>query len=210
MNANWFNKRSAALMEQPHSALLIAISVAAVHSLAALFFAYFSFSVLSVACALPFVTLGAAFTARAIRGDPATLKGIEVGLGERGAFHRLADAINGVTNKDRPRFRLVAMPINHFGERIRWALDLIGAPYEECTVGGLISAFLRGRSVPQLIDRKSCSMIGNSDECLVTWRDRSKQIYESFTQTTQSFFFRYVLIALSWHSDYDWWFGFIR
>ena len=60
------------------------------------------------------------------------------------------------------------MPINHFGERVRWALDLIKAPYEEYTVGGLISAFLRGRSVPHLIDRKALSMIGNSDECLAT------------------------------------------
>ncbi|CAE7560636.1 unnamed protein product [Symbiodinium pilosum] len=67
---------------------------------------------------------------------------------------------------ERRRFLFVAMPINHFGERVRWTLDLIGAPYEEYTVGGLISAFLRGRSVPQLVDRKSCSMIGNSDECL--------------------------------------------
>lgn len=60
----------------------------------------------------------------------------------------------------------IRLPINHFGERVRWVLDLIGADYEEFTVGGLISAFLRGRSVPHLIDRKSCSMIGNSDECI--------------------------------------------
>eukprot|EP00913_Durusdinium_trenchii_P023269 g21847.t1 len=151
-------------MEQPHSAFLIAACVAAVHSAAALVFAYFSFSVQSVACSLPLVLFASALAARAIRGDPVTLKGIEIGLGEKGLFHQLVDVMN--SRQDRPRFLFVAMPINHFGERIRWSLDLIGAPYEEYTSGGLISAFLRGRSVPQLIDRKSCSMIGNSDECL--------------------------------------------
>ncbi|CAE7460546.1 unnamed protein product [Symbiodinium natans] len=152
-------------MEQPHSALPIAAAVAAVYSAAALLFAHWSFSTTAVACALPLVLLASALAARAIRGDPATLKGIEVGLTERGLFHQAGDLIGG-DRLNRPRFLLVAMPINHFGERVRWALDLIGAPYEEYTVGGLISAFLRGRSVPQLIDRKTCSLIGNSDECL--------------------------------------------
>ena len=152
-------------MVQPHSALPIALAVAAVYSAAALVFAYCSLSFRYVACALPLLLLVSAVAARAVRGDPATLKGIEVGLeGERGLFHRIADVLNH--KKDQPRFVLVAMPINHFGERVRWAMDLIGAPYEEYSVGGLISAFLRGRSVPQLIDRKSCSLIGNSDECL--------------------------------------------
>ena len=154
-------------MEQPHSALPIAAAVAAVYSAAALLFAHWSFSTTAVACALPLVLLASALAARAIRGDPATLKGIEVGLTERGLFHQAGDLIGG-DRLNRPRFLLVAMPINHFGERVRWALDLIGAPYEEYTVGGLISAFLRGRSVPQLIDRKTCSLIGNSDECLAT------------------------------------------
>ncbi len=65
-----------------------------------------------------------------------------------------------------PRYQLVAMPINHFGEKLRWTLDVLGAPYDESTVGGILSASLRGRSVPWLVDRVSCSRIGNSDEAL--------------------------------------------
>ncbi|CAL1159923.1 unnamed protein product [Cladocopium goreaui] len=151
-------------MEQPHSALAIAACVVLVHSGASLVFAFYNFSVLQVALCLPFVVLASAVAARAIRGDPATLGGIRVGLQDRKLFHHAVDALEG--KKDRPQYALIAMPINHFGERVRWVLDLIGADYEEFTVGGLISAFLRGRSVPHLIDRKSCSMIGNSDECI--------------------------------------------
>lgn len=155
-------------MEQPHSALAIAACVVLVYSTAALAFAYFSLSVVQVFVCLPFVALAAAISARAIRGDPVTLGGIRVGLKERKLVHYAIELLEG--SKDRPQYALVAMPINHFGERVRWVLDLIGADYEEFTVGGLISAFLRGRSVPQLIDRRSCSMIGNSNECLATCR----------------------------------------
>merc|ERR1719204_2299832 len=59
------------------------------------------------------------------------------------------------------------MPINHFGERLRWCMDLVGAPYEEIDVGGILSIFGRARSVPWLEDRQSCSLIGNSDECMM-------------------------------------------
>ena len=149
-------------MEQPHSALNIAICVAAVYSLASLVFASLSFSVLQVEFSLPLVLFISACAGRLLRGSPVTLKGIRVGRTPRP--HKANE------KKRPPRFLFVAMPINHFGERIRWALDLIAAPYEEYTVGGLISVFLRGRSVPHLIDRKASSMIGNSDECLAAWR----------------------------------------
>ena len=155
-------------MEQPHSSLAIAAVVVVVHSVASLVFAFYQFSVLQVAFFLPLVALASAVAGRAIRGDPATLGGVRVGLKEHKIFHQLVDALEG--KKDKPQYALVAMPINHFGERVRWVLDLIGVDYEEFTVGGLISAFLRGRSVPHLIDRKSCSMIGNSDECIAPWR----------------------------------------
>jgi glutathione S-transferase len=65
------------------------------------------------------------------------------------------------------RYRLVAMPINHFGEKVRWSMDLIGVPYEEMNVGGILSLFFRGRTVPWLVDFKSKSVIGNSDEILM-------------------------------------------
>jgi hypothetical protein len=64
------------------------------------------------------------------------------------------------------KYQLIAMPINHFGEKVRWCLDLVGADYEEITVGGILSATFRGRSVPWLVDKKACTHIGNSDEIL--------------------------------------------
>ena len=154
-------------MLQPHSSFTIAACVVAVHSLAALAFAWCSVSVLQVTLCLPFVVLAAAVAARILRGNPPTMDGTRVGLQKKQLFHHAMESLMG--SPDLPQYALVAMPINHFGERIRWALDLIGAPYEEFTVAGLLSVFLRGRSVPYLIDRKSNSMIGNSDECLATW-----------------------------------------
>lgn len=65
------------------------------------------------------------------------------------------------------RFKLIAMPINHFGEKARWCLDFLGVSYDEINVGGIISLFTRGRTVPWMIDRKSCSLIGNSDEIIM-------------------------------------------
>lgn len=65
------------------------------------------------------------------------------------------------------RFQLVGMPISHFVEKVRWCMDIIRCPYEEVTVGGLLTMFGRGRSVPFLLDSQSCSVIGNSDEILM-------------------------------------------
>lgn len=87
---------------------------------------------------------------RAAKGLPPTMKG-----------NKLPAQFDG------KRYQLVAMPINHFGEKVRWIMDLLQVPYEENTVGGLLSLFTRGRTVPWLVDRKSCSIIGNSDEILM-------------------------------------------
>lgn len=65
------------------------------------------------------------------------------------------------------RYRFVAMPISHFCEKVRWCMDLIGVPYEEANVGGILSLFFRSRTVPWLVDSKSNSLIGNSDEILM-------------------------------------------
>ncbi len=89
---------------------------------------------------------------RVRRGFPPTIAGV--------AGQTAADVVKG------PRFQLVAMPINHYGEKLRWALDLVGADYEESSVSGLLSVYLRGRTVPWLVDRHSASLIGNSDEAL--------------------------------------------
>jgi len=157
-------------MEQPHSALPIALSVAATYSIAAVIFAAYSLSPLGVALCLPGVLLVAAMIARAIRATPPTLSGVRIGTQHRRLLDtlalRLGMAPPVAAQAQKPRFVLVAMPINHYGEKVRWILDLLSAPYEEATVGGLISAFLHGRSVPSLVDRQSCSRIGNSDECL--------------------------------------------
>ena len=64
------------------------------------------------------------------------------------------------------RFQLVTMPLNHYGEKCRFVLDLLGAPYEEADVPGILTIFLRGRSLPWLTDRLSVSHIGNSDQIL--------------------------------------------
>mmetsp|Transcript_60252 Transcript_60252/g.140917 ORF Transcript_60252/g.140917 Transcript_60252/m.140917 type:complete len:334 (-) Transcript_60252:32-1033(-) len=64
------------------------------------------------------------------------------------------------------RFELIAMPVNHFGEKVRFCLDLLGLSYDETTNCGILNILLFGQSVPQLNDRQSCSHIGNSDEIL--------------------------------------------
>lgn len=98
---------------------------------------------------LPLVFLVAFFIVRASIGMPATIQGNVLP-------RRYANR----------RYQLVAMPINHFGERLRWCLDLLGVGYEETDVAGILSIFLRGRTVPWLVDRQSNSILGNSDEAL--------------------------------------------
>jgi len=65
------------------------------------------------------------------------------------------------------RFQLVTLVGSHYSEKVRWCLDLLDAPYEECVVGGFLPSLFRGRSVPWLKDRNSESHIGNSDEILM-------------------------------------------
>ena len=105
-------------------------------------------------CALLPVPWALAYAAcRVLRAMPRTMSGLERTTGPW-------------LPKGRKRYLLVAMPLNHFGEKVRFALDLIGAPYEEANVAGIVTIFLRGRSVPWLVDRLSCSHIGNSDQIL--------------------------------------------
>jgi len=86
---------------------------------------------------------------RAYIGIPPTMKG-----------NVLPEKYNG------KRFELVAMPVNHFGEKVRFCLDLLGVPFEETDNCGILNILVFGVSVPQLNDRKSLTHIGNSDECL--------------------------------------------
>ena len=111
--------------------------------------AYLQLSWLQTVFLLPAPVLLSYLVVRVAVGMPATIKGNA--LPERYAGRR---------------YQLVAMPVNHFGERLRWCMDLIGAEYEETTVGGILSIMLRGRTVPWLVDRQSCSLIGNSDEAI--------------------------------------------
>ncbi|MEM1182916.1 MAG: hypothetical protein AAGM22_31520, partial [Acidobacteriota bacterium] len=105
--------------------------------------------------ALPAALAVAYVVARLDRGTPATMLGVAPGdVKKRLAKHR----------HYRPRFHLVSHPINHFGEKVRWVLDLLEAPYEETDVGAILVVLLRGRSVPWLVDRQSHSIVGNSDE----------------------------------------------
>lgn len=107
-------------------------------------------TVLQTLAGLPVAAILTYALIRTLIGMPATIKG-----------NRVPKKFKGV------RYQLVAMPINHFGEKSRWCMDLIGAKYDEATVAGLLSVFLRGRTVPWLVDRQSCSIIGNSDEILM-------------------------------------------
>eukprot|EP00808_Paulinella_micropora_P012377 g35586.t1 len=138
---------------QPNSSSVTSWRVAICLLLASSFslvVAHYRLSVLWTLLLLPFLALLIFLVIRAVVAFPPTMQG------------------NILPNKYRgKRYQLVAMPVNHFGEKLRWCMDLIEAPYEECTVGGLLSIFLRGRSVPWLTDRQSCSHIGNSDEALM-------------------------------------------
>ena len=109
-----------------------------------------SISIFKLSPALSLCLVGATFGLwRLSRGTPATLAG-----------NRIPARFGG------KRFEFHAMPVNHFGEKARWILDLLQVKYDEVNHGGLLSMFIEGRTVPYLIDRKSCSTIGNSDEII--------------------------------------------
>ncbi|TDJ64667.1 MAG: hypothetical protein E2O35_08450 [Proteobacteria bacterium] len=114
--------------------------------------AYFTLPPLLTLLLLPLPVLLTYAVARAAVGLPPTIMGVE---GKAPAVPR-----------GQQRYQLVAMPINHFGEKLRWCMDLLAVDYEESNVGGILSIFARGRTVPWLVDRLSCSLIGNSDEAL--------------------------------------------
>lgn len=126
--------------------------VAAIFGAFSVVVAVLQLSPISTLVFLPLPALAAYAIARKVRGLPPTLAGVS------------GQALLPATGA--PRYQLVAMPVNHFGEKLRWCMDLLGVDYEEATVGGILSVLLRGRSVPWLVDRQSCSLIGNSDEAL--------------------------------------------
>ncbi|MBM4363654.1 MAG: hypothetical protein FJ104_13310 [Deltaproteobacteria bacterium] len=128
---------------------LVAVATFAVFSVT---IAALGLSPLATLALVPVPALVTYGIARKARGVPPTLAGVQ---------GRAPRAPGGL-----PRYQLVAMPVNHFGEKLRWCLDLLGVPYEESTVGGILSVVLRGRSVPWLVDRQTCSLLGNSDEAL--------------------------------------------
>jgi glutathione S-transferase len=130
-------------------AALVAVACLSLFSLG---IAYFQPSPWLTLTLLPCPMLIAYAVARVVVGMPPTIMGVS---GRAPS-----------TRPGQPRYQLVAMPINHFGEKLRWCMDLLGLDYEESTVGGILSIFVRGRSVPWLVDRQSCSLIGNSDEAL--------------------------------------------
>mmetsp|Transcript_381 Transcript_381/g.697 ORF Transcript_381/g.697 Transcript_381/m.697 type:complete len:387 (+) Transcript_381:109-1269(+) len=121
---------------------------------------------------------------RGMVGMPSTLKG-----------NKLSRKFKG------KRYQLVAMPVNHFGEKVRWCLDLIGAPYEETTVAGLFSIFFRGRSVPWLVDRQSHSVIGNSDEILMFMNAVHVPSLSSECQAKAQALLNRNSSTISWESD---------
>lgn len=125
-------------------------------SLYSLLVSYRRYSVTDTLATIPVALLLAYVVIRIDRGMPRTLRGAGAGGGRKR---------RKVATK-KPRFQLVLHPINHFGEKLRWILDLVGAEYEETNVGAIFLFLLRGRSVPWLVDRYSHSIIGNSDEAV--------------------------------------------
>ena len=66
---------------------------------------------------------------RRIRGMPNTMSG-----SRRLTGPTLRDGMN--------RFQLVTMPLNHYGEKCRFVLDLLGVPYKKTVVPGILTIFL--------------------------------------------------------------------
>ena len=124
------------------------------------------FSTLDTLSGLLIAVVVSYVVARGLRGMPATLAGVEAAQEATMETRQGKAKLRKIqSRRGRPRFQLIAHPINHFfGEKVRWILDLLDVDYEEADVGGIILAFSRGRSVPWLVDRESISVIGNSDE----------------------------------------------
>lgn len=133
-----------------------ALATGAVFSGAVVLTARLQLSTPCVFCVLlPLTWLTAAIVCRGMRGRPNTLGGVAPMSGPP-----MREAWGG------KRYQLIVMPLNHFGEKVRFVLDLVDAPYEESDIFGILCMLLRGRSIPWLVDRLSCSTIGNSDEIL--------------------------------------------
>ena len=67
-----------------------------------------------------------------------------------------------------PELVLATISVSHFVEKVRWSMDRLGVNYVEQTSGGMLGAYFRGRSVPQLKGRTGIvrSVIGNSPDIL--------------------------------------------
>lgn len=67
-----------------------------------------------------------------------------------------------------PDLELQTISASHFVEKVRWCMDRLGVDYRERPVGGTLSAFFTGKSVPVLWFRTGAvrSSIGNSAEIL--------------------------------------------
>ena len=107
----------------------------------------------TVLAAVPLAWFATLIIARGMRGLPNTMSGM----------NRLTGPW---IRKGIKRYTLVTMPLNHFGEKCRFVMDLVGAPYEEKTTFGILTLLVRGRTIPWLVDRMTCSSIGNSDQIL--------------------------------------------
>eukprot|EP00697_Spironema_sp_BW2_P016235 gnl/Spiro4/7386_TR3875_c0_g1_i1.p1 gnl/Spiro4/7386_TR3875_c0_g1~~gnl/Spiro4/7386_TR3875_c0_g1_i1.p1 ORF type:complete len:342 (-),score=53.40 gnl/Spiro4/7386_TR3875_c0_g1_i1:6-1007(-) len=138
-------------------------NLASVFAFVALFCSYLDVGVIGTFLLL----LVTALLYRARLGLPATMAG-----------NKVPSRFNDV------RFELVSMPVSHFVEKVRWTLDKLSVKYDETTRAGLLSMFVLGQSVPALVDRQSCSTIGNSDEII---RYIDGVLGHSFTPEQRSF-----------------------
>lgn len=134
----------------------VALLIVLVMSCFSLLLPYYQCSFLTALFCWPFAVLLSYTVCRVYRGFPAV----------RTKKERNKTTATATGNQSGPRYTLVAMPVNHFGEKVRWTLDLLEADYEEENMAGILSIILRGRSVPWLVDNLFCSHIGNSDQAV--------------------------------------------
>jgi glutathione S-transferase len=64
------------------------------------------------------------------------------------------------------RLRLHTTTFSHYSEKVRWCLDRMGVPYEECPNVGILGVLLTGRTVPSLEVPPGLTRIGDSPRIL--------------------------------------------
>jgi len=92
-----------------------------------------------------------------------------LGLVALGLLWRWLIVLSGIIAPEKtPDLVLHTMAISHFVEKVRWCMDRLDIDYTEKQVGGTLSVFFTGRTVPQLRAKTGLvqTSIGNSPDIL--------------------------------------------